>query len=150
MTAPEIADPELDSVAWDLNHLLDGREDPAASVDAMLAEAQERADAFAAKHAGKVADLDGAGLIEAMNELGELNDLVGRAGSFVQLQFSTDTADPARGALLQRVQEKGTAIETALLFFELEWAALDDEHAEELLATDGLDFARHHLRTARR
>jgi oligoendopeptidase F len=150
MTAPEIADPELDSVAWDLNHLLDGREDPAASVDAMLAEAQERADAFAAKHAGKVADLDGAELIEAMNELGELNDLVGRAGSFVQLQFSTDTADPARGALLQRVQEKATAIETALLFFELEWAALDDEHAEELLATDGLDFARHHLRTARR
>jgi oligoendopeptidase F len=150
MTAPEIADPELDSVAWDLNHLLDGREDPAASVDAMLAEAQERADAFAATHAGKVADLDGAGLIEAMNELGELNDLVARAGSFVQLQFSTDTADPARGALLQRVQEKATAIETALLFFELEWAALEDERAEELLATDGLDFARHHLRTARR
>jgi oligoendopeptidase F len=150
MTAPEIADPALDSVAWDLNHLLDGREDPAASVDAMLAEAQERADAFAAKHAGKVADLDGTGLIEAMTELGELNDLVGRAGSFVQLQFSTDTADPARGALLQRVQEKATAIETALLFFELEWAALDDERAEELLRTDGLEFARHHLRTARR
>ena len=48
------------------------------------------------------------------------------------------------------MQEKGTAIETKLLFFELEWAALDDEHADELLATDGLDFARHHLRTARR
>jgi oligoendopeptidase F len=150
MTAPEIADPALDSVAWDLTHLLDGREDPAASVDAMLGEAQERADAFAATYAGKVADVDGAGLIEAMTELGELNELVGRAGSFVQLQFSTDTADPARGALLQRVQEKATAIETALLFFELEWAALDDERAEELLRTDGLDFARHHLRTARR
>jgi oligoendopeptidase F len=48
------------------------------------------------------------------------------------------------------VQERGTAIETRLLFFELEWAALDDERAEELLAADGLDTARHHLRTLRR
>jgi oligoendopeptidase F len=66
------------------------------------------------------------------------------------LNFSIDTADPARGALLQRMQEKATAIETALLFFELEWAAVDDARADELLATDGLDFARHYLRTARR
>jgi oligoendopeptidase F len=48
------------------------------------------------------------------------------------------------------VQEKGTAIETTLLFFELEWAALDDARAEELLAADGLEQARHHLRTIRR
>lgn len=150
MTPPETADPELDSVAWDLNHLLDGRADPAASIDAMLADAQERADTFAAAHAGKVAEFDGAGLIEAMTALGEIHDLIGRAGSFVQLHFSTDTADPVRGALLQRMQEKATAIETALLFFELEWAALDDEQAEALLTTDGLDFCRHHLRTARR
>lgn len=150
MTAPEIADPELDAVAWDLNHLLDGQADPAASVDAMLADAQERADAFAAAHAGKVAGLDGPALIQTMTALGEIHDLVGRAGSFVQLQFSTDTADPARGALMQRVQERSTAIETTLLFFELEWAALDDERAEALLAIDGLDFCRHYLRTARR
>ena len=66
------------------------------------------------------------------------------------LRFSVDTADPANGALLQRVQERGTAIETQLLFFDLEWAELSDERAEELLAADGLDRARHHLRTARR
>ena len=73
-----------------------------------------------------------------------------RAATYAGLSFSIDTSDPARGALLQRVEEKGTAIETALLFFHLEWAALDDERAEELLAADGLDFARHHLRTTRR
>jgi hypothetical protein len=63
---------------------------------------------------------------------------------------SARTADPARGALLQKLQEGATRIETTLLFFELEWAALDDARADELLATDGLHFARHHLRTARR
>ena len=40
--------------------------------------------------------------------------------------------------------------QTTLLFFELEWAALSDERAEELLAGEGLDFCRHHLRNVRR
>ncbi len=138
----------LQDVAWDLEPLVDG--DGPAGADRQLAEAQKRADAFAAAHAGKVAALDGAGLAAAMDELAAISELVGRAGSYASLRFSTDTADPANGALLQRVQEQGTAIETTLLFFELEWAALDDARAEELLAADGLERCRHHLRTARK
>jgi oligoendopeptidase F len=152
MTASDATtDPELESVSWDLSHLLDGgADDPGAAVDSMLASAQERSDALAAANAGKVAGMDGQALLAFMRELGEIQDLVGRAASFAMLSFSVDTADPPRGALLQRMQEKATAIETALLFFELEWAALDDAHADELLATDGLDFCRHYLGTARR
>jgi oligoendopeptidase F len=149
-TAPP-SDPALEAVSWDLSPLLDGKSaDPQGAVDSMLAEAQARADAFAEQHAGKIAELDGAGLIAAMHELGAIQDLATRAGAYAHLRFTVDTADPANGALLQRYQEKGTAIETRLLFFELEWAGLDDARAEELLATDGLDFCRHHLRTARR
>ena len=151
MSAAEIADQEVEEVGWDLDPLLDGDpSDPVAAVDAMLAEAQRRADAFSERYAGHVAELDGPGLAEAMHELGDLQEIVGRAGSFSGLHFSTDTADPERGALFQRVQEKATPIETKLLFFELEWAAVDDERADELLATEGLDFCRHHLHTARR
>ncbi len=151
MSVADVADPEVEEVAWDLSDLLDGNaDDPVAAVDAMLAEAQRRADAFSERYAGKVAELDGPGLVVAMKELGDLQEIVGKAGSFSGLHFSTDTADPERGALFQRVQEKATPIETKLLFFDLEWAALEDERADELLAADGLDFARHHLRTARR
>jgi len=149
MSAPT-TDPELEAVAWDLSPLLDDGGDPVQAVDAMLASAQERADAIAAGHAGKVDQLDGPGLVALMHELEDVQEIAGRAGSYAVLNFSGNTADPARGALLQRMQEKATAIETALLFFELEWAALDDARAEELLAADGLDFARHHLRSARR
>ena len=59
-----------------------------------------------------------------MRELAEIQELVGRAGYYAALRFSTDTADPANGALMQWVQEQETAIQTTLLFFELEWAAL--------------------------
>jgi oligoendopeptidase F len=140
-TAPE-------SVAWDLEPLVDG--EGAAGADRLLDEADRRATAFAEQHAGKVAELDGPGLVAAVDELSDISQLAGRAGNYAMLRFAVDTADPANGALLQRVQERGTAIETKLLFFDLEWAALDDERAEELLAADGLDKARHHLRTARR
>jgi oligoendopeptidase F len=138
----------LESVAWDLEPLVDGEGE--AGADRLLAEADQRATAFAQQHAGKVADLDGPGLAAAVHELGDLSELVGRAGSYAMLRFAVDTSDPANGALLQHVQELGTAIETKLLFFDLEWAALPDERADELLGAEGLDTARHHLRNARR
>jgi oligoendopeptidase F len=143
-----LADPELLATAWDLEPLVG--EQGATGVERMLENAVARATEFSDTYSGKVAELDGDGLEQAMRELAEIEDLVGRAGSYASLQFSTDTADPERGALLQRVQEGATELETKLLFFELEWAALDDARAEELLAAPGLDFCRHHLRSARR
>ena len=139
---------DVDQVEWDLGPLVDGAE--GAGALRLLDEAEERARAFADTHAGRVADIDAAGLREAMLELGSIEELAGRAGTYAMLRFSVDTAEPEIGALLQRVQERGTTIETTLLFFDLEWAGLDDERAEELLAGEGLDFCRHHLRNLRR
>ncbi|HEV3072706.1 MAG TPA: M3 family oligoendopeptidase [Solirubrobacteraceae bacterium] len=144
----EPTDPELERAAWDLDALVDGAGD--AGVERQLQEALTRAQSFAESYAGKLDELDGAGLAQAMHELGAIHDLIGRAGTYAALRFSTDTADPARGALLQRVQEQGTSIETKLLFFELTWAALADDRAQELVQGPELDFARHHLRNVRR
>ncbi|CUU54564.1 oligoendopeptidase F [Parafrankia irregularis] len=144
-TQPDLA---LESTAWDLGPLLGGQGEE--SIDGQLADAQARAEAFAGRHAGQVAALDGPGLVAAIGELTAIYELIGRAGSYASLRFSTDTADPGRGALMQKVRERSTAIETTLLFFGLEWAALDDDAAERLLAADGLDQARHYLRTERR
>jgi oligoendopeptidase F len=141
-------DPELLGTAWDLAPLVGGDEEH--GVERALDEARDRAERFATAHAGRIAELDSAGLVEAMDELAEISELLGRCGSYAMLQFSTDTSDPARGAMLQFVQERATEIETRLLFFELEWAALEDERAEELLESDALEFCAHYLRNARR
>jgi oligoendopeptidase F len=147
-TAENLADPELLKTEWDLEPLVYAEGE--AGVDRLLNEAIERAGGFAQRYAGKLETIDSAELELAMLELAEIQDMVGRAASYAALRFSTDTADPARGALLQRAQERATEIETKLLFFDLEWAALDDARAEELLEAEGLDFCRHHLRSARR
>jgi oligoendopeptidase F len=127
---------------------VDGRGEQ--GVDDQMAEAADLAGRFAESYAGKVAELDAGGLAAAMHDLEAIYELVSRAGSYAHLRFSTNTSDPATGALLQRAQELGTAIETKLLFFELEWAAVPDERAEALLADSALDFCRHYLETIRR
>src|SRR5947209_5894098 len=132
-TADHLSDPKLLATEWDLSPLA---EPP---VEAALDESLALARAFSEEHAGRVAELDSAGLAQAMGTLARIHELVGKAGSFASLRFSTDTADPERGALLARVQERGTEIETLLLFFELEWAALDDSHADRLLEAGELD-----------
>src|SRR4051794_41979275 len=113
MSAPDpTIDPDLEAVAWDLSPLLDDAGDAVEAVDAMLASAQARADAIAATHAGKVDQLDGPGLVALMRELGELQELAGRAGSSARLNFSGETPRPPPGAPLPRLQGKGTAVET--------------------------------------
>ncbi len=146
--APESTDAELRATAWDLEPLVEG--DGPDGVEKRMDEALQRAQSFAGRYAGKLSDLDSGALRGAMEELAAIHELIGRAGTYAALRFSTDTADPANGALMQLAQEGGTAIETTLLFFELEWAALEDARAEELLAGGGLDFCAHYLRNVRR
>ena len=144
-----LSDPELLNSAWDLDPIVGG--EGSAGVERLLDEALARGARFAETYTGTIASLDGAGLREAMLELAAILKLVDRAGSYAMLRFTTDTADPARGALLQLVQERGTTLETQLLFFELEWAALADDQVEALLSGGAdLEFCAHHLRSARR
>jgi oligoendopeptidase F len=146
--AAKLEDTELAETAWDLEPLVEGEGEQ--GVRDRLTQALEHAQSFAETYAGKLDQLDSAGLAQAMRKLAEIQELAGRGGYYAVLRFSTDTAAPANGALLQWVQEQETQIQTTLLFFELEWAALSDERVEELLAGDGLGFCSHHLRNVRR
>jgi oligoendopeptidase F len=147
----------LDGVRWDLSHLLqDGEAAPdstdgdEAAVNGLLDRAEQMSEGFARAYESHVEELDGPGLVEAMKRLAEISELAGRAANFAHLRFAADTEDPANGALMQLVSERGTAIQTKLLFFELEWVQVPDARAKELLETDGLDFCRHYLRMERR
>ena len=138
----------VEAVTWDLGPLVEEGGDDA--VDRLLEDAAGKAQTFKERYARKVAELDAGGLRDAMNAIAELYELVGRAGSYAMLRFSAATDDPETGALLQKVQERGAAIETEVLFFDLEWQKLPDDRAEQLLAGEGLEQFAHHLRVSRR
>jgi oligoendopeptidase F len=137
-----------EEVAWDLSDLYAGPDDP------RLGEEVEGAAAAAAtfreRYHGKVAALDATELAAAVAEHERIESAIHRAFAFAHLRFATNMADAERGALVARLQERAAALETQLLFFGLEWAAVDDELAEQLLAHPALDHWRHHLRSLRR
>ncbi len=135
-------------VRWDLQHLYPepAAEGLEADLDAALAAAKR----FAKRYRGKIAGLDAKALARAIDAYEKLQEPVGRAASYAQLQFAADTATPAHGALLQHVQERGTEIRQQLLFFELEWVAVDEKSAKALLAAPALAKRAHLLRSMRR
>ena len=146
MKAVSDSDQLATDVAWDLEPLLG----ETGSVDSLLAEAAEAAEKFSEKYRGRIAYLSAPDLAEAMHALAQISDGVGRVGSYVGLKFSVDTTNPEFGAQMANADEKSTEISNTLLFVELEWAAADDAHVEEVLTQPELDFCRHHLSAARR
>ncbi|MCB0990719.1 MAG: dephospho-CoA kinase, partial [Acidimicrobiales bacterium] len=134
-------------VAWQIDDLVvrDGLS-AAESVDAWLADA-EAGVAELQSWKGRLNTIDSAELARLMHQVEAIEEAVYRAGSYAQLRFSVDTTD---GALMQSVQERSARLATQMLFVELEWAALEDDMVERLLAGDGLEFCAHYLRSLRR
>lgn len=132
-------------VAWDLRSLLKGADEP----EDLIAQAATVAESLE-DYRGQIATLDVDGLVKLMERLAEVNELMSRAGHYGMLRFSENTADPERGALVQRLQEQATAVGSRLVFVDLEFAALDESVAAGLLSDGRLDFCRHHLENTRK
>ena len=147
VTAPRGATGAED-VHWNLTDLYTG--DQPSAVQADLERADHLALAFAEKTRGKVASLDAAAMVAALQRLEEIHEIEGRASAYAFLNFCTDMADPARGALLQKVQEAITKTGTHLIFLSLEWIAVPDDVAANLLSEPALAQYRHHLESERR
>ncbi|HZX88342.1 MAG TPA: M3 family oligoendopeptidase [Reyranella sp.] len=109
---------------WKLEDLYSSPTGP--DLDADLKRAKADAEAFAKDYEGKVASLDGKALGGAVARFEKLSDLMGRIGSYAQLYYAQNMADPERGRFSQNVSEALTDIGTRLVFFRLELNKLDD------------------------
>jgi len=137
-----------ESVEWDLSDLYEGPDDPRLFTD--LDEAAAAATGFRERYRGRLGDLSAGELNEAVVELERIKSACARVETYAHLRLAADNSDQSRGALVQKVRERNTQIETALLFFDLEWSALDDEAAERLLADPALERYASVLRSERR
>jgi len=137
-----------EAVEWDLSDLFDGPDDP--RLDSELDEILGAAQAFRERYRGKLGELSAADLNDAVAELERIKSTATRVETYARLRLAADSSDQARGALAQKVRERNTRIETELLFFELEWAGLEDEAADRLLADPALEHYASVLRSERR
>ncbi|HUH08099.1 MAG TPA: M3 family oligoendopeptidase [Egibacteraceae bacterium] len=137
-----------EQVRWNLDDLYTGLDDSALERDltAPLADAE----GFAARYRNRVGELDAQALAAACAHQEAVYTPLRRAEAYAFLRFSADTSDEASGALLSRVEEQMTAASNLLLFFELEWAAVEDERAARLLDDEAVGGYRHHLESLRR
>ena len=136
-----------EEIVWELSDLYQGSEDPALTQD--MESALEEADRFAERYRGRVGTLSAAELAGALTEAEALYERIGKLSSFAGLQWNANTADPAFGALLQRVREAGSQFNQKTLFFDLEWAAVSDAQAQ-IAEAPLLARWRHYLENARK
>ncbi|MGI4791173.1 MAG: M3 family oligoendopeptidase [Janthinobacterium lividum] len=136
-------------VAWDLSDLFASPDDP--KIDEALQAAKERAAAFAATYQGRIdsPDLTAERLASAIREYESLWQEAGKPGTYARLRFSADTSDPARGALMAKVQEETTRLSLPLVFYRLELARVADEIIMPLLDDPALAPYRYYIHMVR-
>jgi oligoendopeptidase F len=137
-----------EEVAWDLSDLYAATDDPA--IDRDLDEANARADKLGEAYRGRIADLNPGEMLALIEGYEAVGELAARVGTYAYLHWSTNTEDPARGALVQKVNERGAQLQQKLVFVEVEWANAPDEAAQKLIDDPALAHYQHWLEMARR
>jgi len=136
-------------VCWNLKDLYASPKDPALESD--LGKAGKRAVAFEKKYKGALKrGVNGTTLAAIVKEYEEILVLRDRPAIYANLLFSADTQNPEYGRLMQKVQERTTAIHTHLIFFMLEWCALGESAAKALIGHKAVSRWRHFLEASRR
>jgi oligoendopeptidase F len=126
---------------WNLGDLYESGESPAFKED--LRKARSVAEAFADRYKGKLAEMataadGGERLAQSLKDYEELDELLGRVGSYAQLFYVGDTTDPKRAKFYGDVTQALTDISVLLVFFELELNRIADATMEAALKTPAL------------
>ena len=145
----DLSDRDREAAVWDLEPIVEHQGECGARQ--LLEQARSRADALAAGLVGGVGELQVDGLVSAVGELLEVRELLWRASGYARMRGYLDSSDVAASALRGATDSAQAEVDATLLFFELEWVALDQERAEALSAAAGdrLKFAVRYLRRLR-
>ena len=137
-----------EDVVWDLSVFYQSLDDP--QIEADIEKLNQMVDEFQARWRGVVAEMSAADFVSAYQMMEAIYDMRGRLGSFAFLNFSTDTGDTDYQAAVARVQELESALSQKMVFFDLEWNALEDDRASAILDDPAAAQYRYYLEAERR
>ena len=137
-----------EDVRWDLSDLYSSPTDP--QIEVVLAEGLEQAERFEADYRTRVTQLEPGDFAHMFERLEQMQESVSLPAVYAQLLHSQNTADPAAGRLVARVEEVGSQRGRHTVFFPLELAELTDEQVAKLFADPRVAPYRHAVEEARK
>ncbi len=136
-------DPGSENVTWDLTHLYMNLNDPIIERD--IGTIKSKIVDFSQGYRGKLREITPGELLAAITEMENIGQSSKRLTSYAYLNFTTQSGNPQAGAFLQKIQETTSQFSKDMLFFELEWASIEDEKAKSLLEDPVVVKYRHYL-----
>jgi len=130
---------------WDLTHLI---KDPLQQLEVQLSNLDTQVTQIESSRPRLTATIPSRDFLSIL----QLSEMIAqgssRLGAYAYLWFSEDTKDSKARSFKTHVEERLTALNNRLLFFELWWQGIDDENAARLTVDAG--DLRYHLETIRR
>ncbi len=125
---------------WDLTDLYASPDAPELKRD--LDWLEEACASFAADYEGKLADLDGKGMLDCVLRNEKIDMVTGRIMSYAGLRYYQQTTDAERAKFMSDCQDRITNYSTPLVFFSLELNRIPDEKLDALFA-ENAELARY-------
>ena len=132
-------------IRWNLSDLAEGADEVRAQWDEVVAQAK----AIAEANRGHVAELDARGLRALLDEVDALEQELSRLNVYSYLRLSMAATDVEANDLATFTRDRVAEVENTLVFLGLEWIAVDDDRAEELITSEDLAPYAHKLRVER-
>ena len=144
--ATETSEPQAAGIRWDLSPLFADADAARAELTTLLARSQ----AFGMTYRGTIATIDAPTFAELLAEMALLDNALSRVGSYASLRESADVTDEENLDLSGAVDRAFVEVGNALRFFELEWLALPQDRATQLVDDPLVAADRHYLVAMRR
>jgi oligoendopeptidase F len=135
-------------VLWDLSALYDSPEDELLADDLDLC--LQEAELIKEMGKGKLAELEPSVFARTVRRLERIQVNLGRMETYAFLNFVTQVRNSDAGAFLQKIKEDASRVNRKLVFFDLEWARMDQKTAQKFLDADETAPYRHYLANLRR
>jgi oligoendopeptidase F len=132
-------------IRWNLDDLQPNAEAARTAWDDLLARARD----FAERRRGTVGTNGPADLYALLAELDQLYMDISRTRFYATAREHTEAMDAEANDLATLARDRLSELENLTLFVDLEWLALDDAAADELLAAPELEPYAHRLKVAR-
>lgn len=129
--------------AWDLSDFYKGTDDPEIEKD--LENYRRQAEAFAQKYKGRLAGFSDEEFLTLLNESEERAKISSRLGGFAYLNMATQMKNSQAMSFYQSISEKLTEYAKPLVFFSLEFNALDNSIVQKWLQNPQIAFYKPYL-----